>query len=339
MGLKKYILGSILLILIIAGYTFSIEAGDYRVQIMDYVLILPIAAWIVLPMVVLFIMTVLHILFYGLKNYFSIKAITKDSEALTSLVNQKLLKETSKLSFQNQNFKDVSAILNQLDIDITNSDFNSTNKEINKTIDYIFSIKSGKYISSKELKLDNHNPIMEQNLLNKVTQDDDFALEVIKKSSIYSKDIIKAGFLKTLEVKSFTTIKKLLDEVSLDEEMTVELLKKDGEQLDQFAMTNDVILKLIKKVNLTNQQLIIIAKNYKLLMAPDQIIKLYEDLSVENEEYTTAYLFVLAEYEMVDKMRDILDNSAQYEFIPFKALVDLKDAGKNIYSLDTLCFK
>ncbi len=339
MGLKKYILGSILLILIIAGYTFSIETGDYRVQIMDYVLILPIAAWIVLPMVVLFIMTVLHILFYGLKNYFSIKAISKDSEALSSLVNQKLLKETAKLSFQNQNFKDVSAILNQLDIDITNSDFNSTNKDINKTIDHIFSIKSGKYISSKELKLDNHNPIMEQNLLNKVTQDDDFAFDVIKKSSIYSNDIIKAGFLKTLEVKSFTTIKKLLDEVSLDEEMTVELLKKDGEQLDQFAMTNDVILKLIKKVNLTNQQLIIIAKNYKLLMAPDQIIKLYEDLSVENEEYTTAYLFVLAEYEMVDKMRDILDNSAQYEFIPFKALVDLKDAGKNIYSLDTLCFK
>jgi len=339
MGLKKYILGSVVLILIIAGYTFSIEAGDYRVQLMDYVLILPIAAWIVLPTLLLFAVTVLHILFYGLKNYFAIKAISKDSEALASLVNKKLLNEPSKLSFQNKNFKDISAILNQLDIDVTNSDFNSTNKDINKTIDQLFSIRSSKYISSKELKLDNNNPIMIKNILNRINQDEEFALDSVKKNSIYCAQIIKAAFLKVLETKSFTTVKKLIDEVALDEEMTIALFKKDGEQLDQFAMTNDVILKLMKKVNLSNEQLIQISKNYKLLMSPDQIIKLYEDLCVDREDYTTAYLFVLAEYEMVDKMRDILDNSSTHDFIPFKALVDLKDSGKHTYSLDALCYK
>jgi bifunctional N-acetylglucosamine-1-phosphate-uridyltransferase/glucosamine-1-phosphate-acetyltransferase GlmU-like protein len=60
-------------------------------------------------------------------------------------------------------------------------------------------------------------------------------------------------------------------------EQLIALLKKDGEQIEQFAMTNDVILKLIKKVKLTNKQLISISKNYKQLMKPDQIIKLYED--------------------------------------------------------------
>ena len=339
MGLKKYILGSVILILIIAGYTFSIESGDYRVELMEYVLILPIAAWIALPMIVLLSMTILHILFYGLKNYFAIKAISKDSDALVSLVNKKLLNESSKLSFQNKNFKDISAMLNQLDIDVSNSDFNSTNKDINKTIDQLFSIKSGKYISSKELKLDNNNPIMIENILNKINQDEEFALEAVKKNSIYSALIIKAAFLKVLETKSFTTIKKLIDDVTLDEEMTIALFKKDGEQLDQFTMTNDVILKLIKKVNLTTTQLINISKNYKLLMSPDQIIKLYEDICVDKEEYTTAYLYVLAEYEMVDKMRDILENSSAHEFVPFKALVDLKDSGKHIYSLDALCYK
>lgn len=339
MGLKKYILGSVVLILIIAGYTFSIEAGDYKVQVMNYSLTLPIAAWIVLPMLLLFVLTILHILFYGLKNYFAIKAISKDSDALISLVNKKLLNESSKLNFQNKNFKDISIILSQLDIDIKDSDFHSTSKDINKTIDNIFAIKSGKYISSKELKLDNHNPIMIQNILNKINQDEEFALDTVKKNSIYPTEIIKAAFLKVLETKSFTTIKKLIDEVNLDEEMTIALLKKDGEQIDKFAMTNDVILKLIKKVDLSNTQLINVAKNYKLLMSPDQIIKLYEDICANKEEYTTAYLYVLSEYEMVDKMRDILDNSSAHEFIPFKALVHLKDSGKNIYSLDTLCFK
>jgi hypothetical protein len=339
MGLKKYILGSILLMIIIAGYTFSIESGDYRVQIVDFVLILPIAAWIVMPMLLLFTMTVLHILFYGLKNYFAIKAITKDSDALLTLVNKKMLNETSKLSFSNKSYKEIGIILDQLEIQVTNSDFRSDNKDINKTVDQIFSIKSGKYISSKELKLDNNNPIMISNLLNKITHDDTFALEVVKKSSTYSTEVLKAAFNKVLETKSMTTIKKLIDEINFDEEMLVALLKKDSEQSDQFAINNDQIIKLIKRVDLSNEQLITIGKNYKLLMTPDQIIKLYEDISVENEDYTLAYLFILAEYEMIDKLRDILDNSAAHEFVPFKALVDLRDSGKHTYCLDTLCYK
>jgi|GEM_PF-623107 len=339
MGLKKYILGSIILVLAVFAYTFSLESGDYRIEMFDYVLILPIAAWIVFPTVILFLATILHILFYGVKNYFTIKAVTKDSDAITALINKKLLNETSKLSFQNKNLKEIGSILEQLDIDITNSNFSCENKDINKTIDQIFTIRSGKYISTKDLKLDNNNPLMIENFKNRIDQDVEFAMEVLQKSSNYPQVILKTAFHKVLDNKSMTTIKKLLDAISFDEEMVVSLLKKDGEQEDQFAMTNEQVLNIIKKVTLTNEQLIEIAKNYKSLMSPDQIIKLYEDLTVENEEYTFAYLYVLAEYEMVDKMRDILDNSAPNEFTPFKALVDLKDSGKNTYSLDSICYK
>jgi hypothetical protein len=339
MGLKKYILGSVILVLAVFAYTFSLESGDYRVELFDYVLILPIAAWIVVPTLVLFVLTVLHILFYGAKNYFTIKAITKDTESLATLINKKLLNEPTKLNFQNQNLKEIGSIVEQLDISITNSNFSSDNKNINKTVDQIFSVKSGKYVSTKELKLDNHNPLMIENFKNRIEQDVEFALEVVQKSGNYPQAILKSAFLKVLANKSMTTIKKLLDSVNFDDEMVIALLKKDGEQDNQFAMTNEQILNIIKKVTLTNPQLIQVAKNYKILMSPDQIIKLYEDLSVENEEYTFAYLYILAEYEMVDKMRDLLDNSTPTEFIPFKALVDLKDSGKNTYSLDSICYK
>jgi len=339
MGLKKYILGSVILVLAVFAYTFSLASGDYRVELFDYVLILPIAIWIIVPTLVLFVLSVLHILFYGAKNYFTIKAITKDTEALTTLINKKLLNESSKSNFQNSHLKELGSIIEQLDIDITNSNFSSENKIINKTIDQIFAINSGKYISTKELKLDNHNPLMIKNFKNRIEQDVEFALEVIQKSTNYPQKILKPAFFKVLENKSITTIKKLLDSVTFDEEMIVALLKKDGEQDNQFAMTNEQILNIIKKVKLTNTQLIEVAKNYKILMSPDQIIKLYEDFTLENEEYTLAYLYVLAEYEMVDKMRDILDNSAPTEFAPFKALVDLKDSGKNTYSLDSICYK
>ena len=339
MGLKKYIIGSLLLAIIVFGYTFSIEAGDYRVQIVDFTLILPVAVWVVLPMVTLLVLTIIHILFYGLKNYFTLKAVTKDSQAVIGLINKRLLKETSNANFQNENFKDIGAILKQLDIDVSDSNFSAEDKDIAKTVENKFNIQSGKYIPSKELKLEANNPIMIENTKNRILLDDNYALEVLKSSDKYEQAVIKDAFLKVLDSKSMTSIKKVLSELTLDKDMVKGLLKKDSEQNPEFAMTNDLILNAIKKVDLSNCELIEIIKNYKKSMSPDQILKLFEDLSIEKEEYTSAYLYVLAEYEMIDKMRDILINSGTNEYVAFKALVDLKDAGKHTYSLDTLSYK
>jgi hypothetical protein len=339
MGLKKYIIGSLLLAIIVFGYTFSIEAGDYRVQIVDFTIILPIALWVILPMIVLLLLTIIHILFYGLKNYFTIKAVTKDSQAVISLINKRLLNETSTVNFQNQNFKEIGSIVKQLDINVSDSNFSSDDKEISKSVEQTFNIKSGKYIPAKELKLDAQNELMIENTKNRLSLDDNFALEILKSPDKSTEEIIKHAFLKALESKSMTSIKKVLPELALDSTMVKALLKKDSEQNPEFAMTNDVITSMITKVDLSNTELIEIVKNYKKLMTPDQIIKLFEDLAQEKEEYTTIYLYVLAEYEMIDTMRDILVNSAINEYVPFKALVDLKDAGKHTYSVDALSIK
>jgi len=339
MGLKRYILGSLVLAIIIFGYTFSIEAGDYRVQILDFTLILPIAIWVILPMVILLLLTILHILFYGLKNYFTLKSIKKDSNALMTLINKRLLNQTANVSFQNNDFKEIGSVIKQLNLDVTNSNFSSSNADITKSVEQRFNIKSGKYISSKDLKLETTNPLMMENIKNRIELDDTFALDVVKNPSKNTQEIVKFAFLKVIKTKSITTIKKTIDELTFDKEMIQSLLLKDSQQNPEFAMTNDIVLKLLKKVDFTNTELIEIAKNYKKSMNPEQIIKLYEDLIVDKEEYTTAYLYVLAEYEMIDQMRDILMNSGTNDYIPFKAIVDLKDAGKLTYSLDTLSYK
>ena len=74
-------------------------------------------------------------------------------------------------------------------------------------------------------------------------------------------------------------------------------------------------------------------------MTPEQLIRLFEDIASAKEEYTTSYLYVLAEYEMIDKIRDILVNNSSDEYLPFRALIDLKDAGKLTYSIETLSYK
>jgi hypothetical protein len=336
MGLRKYIVGSLLLAVIIFGYTFTIAAGDYQVQIVDFTIILPIAVWVILPMALLLVLTIIHISFYGLKNYFNTKTVIKDAQSIIALINKRLLNETSNVSFQNQNFKELGSIIKQLEITVTNSNFSTEDKEISKTVEQAFNIKSGKYIPSKELKLDQENPMMIDNTKNRIDLDDNFALEILKSPLKNTPDIIKYAFFKVLQSKSMTSIKKVLSELTLDKEMVKALLKKDSEQKTEFSMDNETIINTIKKVELSNQELIVIIKNYKKLMTPDQIIKLFEDLSLEKEEYTTSYLYVLAEYEMIDKMRDILVNSASNEYLIFKALVDLKDSGKTTYTIDCI---
>ncbi|MFW2427698.1 hypothetical protein ACN4F5_12035, partial [Aliarcobacter butzleri] len=51
-----------------------------------------------------------------------------------------------------------------------------------------------------------------------------------------------------------------------------------------------------------------------------------------------ADLHALGEFEMADKVREVLANAEENEFLPFKALVDLKDAGKK-YNVETLSHK
>lgn len=41
---------------------------------------------------------------------------------------------------------------------------------------------------------------------------------------------------------------------------------------------------------------------------------------------------------MIDKLREVLANTQENEFLPFKALLDLKDAGKK-YNVETLSYK
>ncbi len=339
MGLKKYIFGSLILIIAIFAYAFSLESGDYRIQIFDFVLVLPVALWIVAPALLIFVLALLHMIYYGLKNYFSLKAVNKDANSMLKLIQKKLLNEKSNITFQNAQFKELSQIVSQLNIAVKDRNFSAKDKDISKTVEQLFEIESGKYISNKELKLPNDNPVMIKNLINRVNSDENFALEAIKKEKGYDKRIVTAAFNKVLEAKSITTVKKHMDEIDFDKDMLFKLFEKDSEQKPEFSMTNEMIQKLISKVELTNDDLISIAKIYIKSMSPDQIIKLYEDISSANEEFTSAYLYVLCEFEVSDKIRDILLNSAQNEYTAYKALIDLKDAGKHSYNIESISYK
>lgn len=336
MGLKKYIGFSILLIVLVAGYTYSILPGTYEIKVMEKSLTLPIVAWISLPLGLLFIASVLHIFFYGVKGYFTNRAITKDEENILAAIKSNLLNKDEVRVYKRKAFQELSGILSQMKLVPKEGEFISDNAEINKIVEKTKKINSGDYITSKELKLEDTNPLMAQNILNKINTDDDYCLDILKRPSNHSQELIKKAFFKVLANKSMTTVKKVLHSIKLDKEMILELFNRDSQQTD-FSLSKEEVIKYIKNIDFSKEDFINLAKLYKNNMLPDDLLKIFEEISNTNELALDSYLYVLFEYEMIDTIRDIFSSSAQDELLPYKALLELKDAGKH-YTLDSLCY-
>ena len=337
MGFKKYIVFSALFIGIIYGYTFSLELGDFKVTVFDISLLLPIAVWIIAPLVVLFIATVGHILFYGLINAFRQRATDKDKETMITLIKSNLLEKNPPKRFKTKAFKELSAIISQLKLNVKDSNFTSSDSELNFLIANIQDIKAGKFVSNKSLKLNETSELSNKNLINKVNEQIDFSVEVLKKHDNYPQNIVRQSFINVINEKSMTTVKKLYKNIKLDKDLARRLFEKDAAN-NEFGFTSEEISKIVKDLEYTTDDYLALARNYESILQPDQIIALFEKLSEEIDASTPAYLHVLFEYEMIDKVREIVDTTPDGEYSSFKALLDLKDAGKH-YDLESISYK
>lgn len=333
MGYKKYIGFSLVLIIAIAVYLNNLALGDYTVSAFSYSLTLPVLVWFILPVALLFIASLLHMFFYGFKHYLKDKAVARDEEEIFYFLESMILGKASGKVFRTKEFNDLAEVLSQLKFDIKSENFESKHKNLNVLAQKILDIKSGKYVNAKDL--DDKSIWMEQNIVNKVNEDSDFCLEVVKKPENYPVDLVNKSFVNIISNKSMTTVKKYLPYMPKDKAVVLALFKRDSEEKD-FNLSDEEIIKYLKDVNFDKNDFINMARAYKNEMQPDRLLNIFEELSNNNEFANEAYLYVLFEYEMIDKIRDILVNSSEHEYIPYKALLDLKDAGKH-YTLDSLC--
>ena len=119
--------------------------------------------------------------------------------------------------------------------------------------------------------------------------------------------------------------------------MAKKLFEKDVFN-NEFGLAQEEIIKIVKDLDYKKDDYLALAKNYETILKPDQNIALFEKLSTESEDATFAYLHVLFEYEMIDRAKEVLANTKDNEYAPFKALLALKDTGKH-YNLEAISYK
>jgi hypothetical protein len=342
MGLKKYLIASVVLLGIISGFLYSLDLGNYTLNldlgIQDMVInqTLPIMVWILIPALILFVSTILHLIFYGSVNYIQSKVRNNDIRAIEDYIQNRILNKNSTRKVKTKELAELAKVIDQLEINVQNNNFKCENEKLNEVVNAVNDVKnSNKFVSLKNLKLDEKNELEIKNIINRIDSDDNFALEVLKSPSKYANEVIEYAFDVVIEKKSLSRLKSVLSNLTLTNKMVSKILLKDSKEPAETRFTNAEILEFVKNNDFSNQELIEIARNYKRTMQPEQLIKLFEDISAADESKTESYLYVLFEYEMLTQIKEVLLNSQKNEYTIFKALMDLKDAGKH-YNLDSL---
>ena len=128
MGLKKYIGFSLILIIAVGLYVYTIESGDYTLTFFDISFLLPTVIWILAPLVLLFVFSVLHLLFYGSISYCKNRSYAKDETAILEVLKSSLLQRKDKKRLKTPGFKNLAQILAQFKFDVTDDTFTSTDK-------------------------------------------------------------------------------------------------------------------------------------------------------------------------------------------------------------------
>lgn len=327
MGIKRYILLTIVFILAIGLYVYSFEGASFTLDLFGIPVALPVAVWIIVPVILLMLASTAHMMFYSMKGFMAQRALKKDYETFVQIARAALLGEEHKAAFKTEWFKLPGQVLGAMSFrpDASTADIES--EDLTEVCDVLSKINEGEYVDLKKYKLRNDSPLVIANRLNQLNSDPKAAPDVLKSCSLLESDLCKKAFDTLLDNASYTEIKRYNFELSAP--MVLAILERFVNEEDDLFMNEDELVELLSSIKMSRDEYISAAKTLKTKLNPDTLIALFEKLYNADNDAADAYLFILFELQIIDKAREVLENSDDDEFEKFKILLFLRDHGKN----------
>ena len=327
MGIKRYILLALVFILAVGLYVYSFEGASFTLDLFGIPIALPIAVWIVVPVTLLMLASIVHMMYYSMKGFMTQRALKKDYETFVQIAKAALLGEEHKASFKTEWFKLPGQVLGAMSFrpDASTADIES--EALREVCTVLSKINAGEYVDLKKYKLRNDSPLLITNRFNQLKNNPKAAPEVLKSCSLLESELCKKAFDTLLNNASYTEIKRYNFE--LNASMVLAILERYVSEEDDLFMNEEELATLIGSVKMTRDEYISASKILKTKLNPDTLIALFEKLYNASNDAADAYLYVLFELQMIDKAREVLENSDADEFEKFKILLFLRDNGKN----------
>jgi len=335
MRVGLYIFVAITFIAILGAFAYTINPNDYSVDILDVPFTLPVALWVILPAILLLIVTITHMTYYGLKGFFKAKRWKKDADTLDKALYWAVLNEPKEHKFLITDIAQSAKVLNSSKLDIKDS-VSGLTPRLSKAINLVNKIKSGEYVDLYSEKMGNilqeGNPILIQNRLNRLESDEKFVEDVVKSPELFSKPVREKALNIFANSVNFTKAEKFIK--SFDTNSFFTLLDRVTED-DTLELNAQVLDKFVSELKFSCKDFVHIAKITKVYIAPDENLAQFKKYQKENPKAQNAYLYLLFEYELIDEVERYLDEQEPNDFIKFRAMLDLKRSNKN-YKLDDL---
>lgn len=329
MHLKKYVFFSFLIILSVGLFVYSQIGSKYTLEFFGIPVTLSVAFWVVLPMILLFIGSYLHMAYYSFKNYLKIKKYKKDYDKVINSFFSSILREPRQNNYKTQELRNIGSVIDRSYIVIKEFNFDYKEDLIRKAVQYVKDIQRGEFVDIKEINLSPTNPIFQKNLENRMKEEPTYSGVILRKCDEFGRELCK----KALNIFiTYAEISKIKDYAKhFDKESLFNLLKiaKDKNKDLNLNISDLIYILQESKISMESKEYIELAKEVKELYLPDERLRLFEQLKEIDEKAEEAFVYTLFDLEMIDKAKDELENSEEFEFLRFKAFLELKECGKN----------
>jgi len=338
MRLGLYIIASIILMAIVGIFVYTINPGNYSYNELGFPIELPIAAWMVMPMFLLMLASVVHMMFYGTKNFFKFKKWEKDTDTLDDALYWSLLHEPKAHKYNLPQLKKTVSLLSVANVKVDGA-VDDISEKLRGALSLISEIERGEYVDLKLKKLSKvlskNNPLVIKNLMNHIEKDETFAEEVLQAKNSYDESIYNLALDKFANTANFYKAQKYLK--LFKKENFITLIGRVTRE-DDLGLTKDILDEFIRALEskLECSDYLKISTITTKQLSPDENLALWREYEGKYPKAEIAYLHLLFEYEMIDKAGEYLAEHGMEEFKRFRALYDLKKEHKKYKITDLM---
>lgn len=202
MYLKRYTIASILLMVFIGWYVYAfVSQGAYAIDFFGIQLpAISIAVLVVVPLIVFYFASILHISFHHFMNTLEQRKYRKDYDKLLDALKDAYLGNNPKdYSYKTSDFSLLGMLISKSTVfpnaEISFSEDNEKTQKIDPVIKLIESIKNGEVVDLRKYNLSFDNPLRVQNDINRYKAGKLNAEKVLSSKGKYSDELSKTVYV------------------------------------------------------------------------------------------------------------------------------------------------
>lgn len=329
MQLKRYTIASFIFMIVTGIITYSITTHTASFDLFGiHFPNLPIAFWVVVPVALMYFVSLLHMLFHTFMGSLKLRKLDRDNNKMIASLADTLLGVNGRNNtYKSDAYRLMGKVIDNSLLMPYETLREVGDEKIDEALRVLRDVKEKRRVDLKKFSLDKTASVVIENNLNRLERGELTSDEVLSHIDTYG-NVVAArayeSYVKTASVGSILKYKHLFCVSTL-----CQFLERVNGATYGIEMTNEEIVLLLGNMTLIAQDYVDISIAMSKNMIPEQRIRLFEMLSESNDDAMEGYLYTLYDLQMIDTANEILTNTAKDDFLIFKAYRDLKRANKH----------